>query len=296
MSDETNRIRQRPRTPIPFRAMLPHFETRQQTLHRKVVLIRRLIGGDDDAITVARRLNACSKHAPCESPICPACVRCLRHSFIKGGMACCIADILERGNVPGEHVVAFSGALSEEQYAVGELHKADFKKLNKRLQRRFQRAGLPHVLAGVALCLNEDSTRRWPPSWQLQVYGVVVGLPRLEVKKRIAANLPISESIPRPLKVRSRGELADALSYIIKPMFVRRVSYVDTTGPFNTRKVPIKSAEMRELAVWLDQYPLTARYLLTGCRRYGDRIELNKNIPLVQKDETANIINSTMEV
>jgi hypothetical protein len=78
-------------------------------------------------------------------------------------------------------------------------------------------------------------------------------------------------------------------------MFIRRVSYVDATGRFNTRKVPIKSAEMRELTVWLDQYPLTARYLLTGCRRYGDRIEPNKCTCFVQKDETANTNNSMME-
>jgi hypothetical protein len=249
-----------------FRELLPKFETRQTALHRQATLIRQLAVVDDDAITVARRLHACSKHAPCGSPICPVCVRRLRRSFIKGGMAC-IADICRTGNVPGEHVVAFSAVLGEEQYAVGQLHKADLLQVNKRLQRRFQRAGLPVVLAGVDISLNEDSTGRWPPYWQLKLYGVVVGLIRLEVKQRLAVNLPVSDRIPRPFRVRTCRELPKPLSYIIKPMLIRRVSYIDPTGRFNTRKVPIKSAEMRELAVWLDQYPLTARYLLTGCRR-----------------------------
>jgi hypothetical protein len=207
----------------------------------------------------------------------------------------CIADICRTENVPHEHVVAFQAVLGEEQYAVGELHKADLKKLNERLQRRYQRAGLPVVLAGVDISYNEDSTGWWPPYWQMQVYGVVVGMPRVEVKKRLAVNLPISDRIPRPLRVRSCTELAAALSYIIKPMFIRRVSYIDPTGRLNTRKVPIKSVQTRELAVWLDQYPLTARYLLTGCRRYGDRIEPNKRTCFVQKDEMTNINNSVME-
>ena len=137
MSDETNRIRQRPRTPKRLRELLPKFETRQKALHRQATLIRQLAVVDDDAITVARRLHACSKHAPCGSPICPVCVRRLRRSFIKGGMAC-VADIFKTGNVPGEHVVAFSAVLGEEQYAVGELHKANLPQMNKRLQRRFQ--------------------------------------------------------------------------------------------------------------------------------------------------------------
>ncbi len=142
-----------------FRELLPKFETRQQAHYRKRVLTRQLDGGDDAAVLIARRLDACSKHAPCASPICPVCVRGLRRSFIKGGMAC-VADICRMGNVPGEHVIAFSAVLGEEQYAVGQLHKADLLQVNKRLQRRFQRAELPIVLAGVDISYNEDSHSR----------------------------------------------------------------------------------------------------------------------------------------
>jgi len=199
----------------------------------------------------------------------------LRRRFIEHGWAC-LFDFCWAEEV-SEDITAFSFALPEEQYAVGDLHKANLLQINKRLQRRYERAGLPLVLGGVDISLNEDSAGCWSPYWQLQVYGVTVDLPLAEVKKRLAVNLPISERIPRPLRVRDCIEIHQGLSYIIKPMFIRRVSYVDPTGRLNTRKVPIKSAEMRELAVWLDQYPLTARYLLIGCRRYEDRIEPDRN-------------------
>jgi len=82
-----------------------------------------------------------------------------------------------------------------------------------------------------------------------------------------------NDTTPEPLKVRECENLAKALSYMIKPYFGRRVSYLDNTGRFNTRKVPLKRAQAQELATWIDQYPLSARYALTGCRRYGDRIK-----------------------
>jgi hypothetical protein len=143
-------------------------------------------------------------------------------------------------NVSHEHVVTVPAVLGDEQYDVGDLHKADLLQVNKRLQRRFQRAELPVVLAGVDISLNEDSAGAWDPHWQVQVYGVVVGLPRVEVKQRLILSFPPSNSVSRPLKVRKCDELQHALSYTIKPMFIRRVSYVDDTGRLNTRKVTLK--------------------------------------------------------
>jgi hypothetical protein len=110
----------------------------------------------------------------------------------------------------------------------------------------------------------------------LQDYGVCVGLDTAEVKTRLAKLYPRNNTTPKPLRVRRCKNLALALSYMIKPYFGRRVSYIDGTGRFNTRKVPLKRPQVQELATWIDQYPLTARYALTGCRRYRDQIEPTK--------------------
>jgi hypothetical protein len=43
--------------------------------------------------------------------------------------------------------------------------------------------------------------------------------------------------------------------------------------------VPLKSSEIRELAVRIDQYRLADRYLLRGCRRkQGKRIVVNSAV------------------
>src|SRR5207248_11332999 len=80
----------------------------------------------------------------------------------------------------------------------------------------------------------------------------------------------------RPLRVRKCDDLAKALSYVIKPYFSERVNYRDNTGRMNTRTIRLKPDQIRELAPWVCQYPLTGRYVLTGARRYSDRIEVHK--------------------
>jgi hypothetical protein len=185
----------------------------------------------------------------------------------------CIDQVRTARCIPKSGVVAFSAVLTEERYADGELRNADLRKINERLQRRHQRAGLPLVFAGVDLSYNEDSSGRWAPHWQLQVYGVCVSVDVAELRSRLARQYRGNDTTPKPLRVRECENLAKALSYMIKPYFGRRVSYLDDTCRFNTRKVPLKRPQAQELATWINQYPLTARYALTGCRRYGDRVQ-----------------------
>jgi len=96
------------------------------------------------------------------------------------------------------------------------------------------------VFAGVDISYNEDSAGRWELHWQLQVYGVCVSVDVAEVTTLLARLYPANNTTPKPLRVRHCENLADALSYLIKPYFGRRVSYLDGTGRFNTRKRPTK--------------------------------------------------------
>jgi hypothetical protein len=150
-------------------------------------------------------------------------------------------------------IVAFSAVLAEERYADGDRHNADLEKINKRIQRRHQRAGLPVVFAGVDISYNEDSRGRWAPHWQLQVYGVYVGADMAEVRNRLAKLYPPNSTTSKPLRVRICRNLPKALSYMIKPYFGRRVSYFDDTGRSNTRKVSLKRRQVQELATWINQ-------------------------------------------
>lgn len=255
--------------------ILPDFETPQEVRERKTALVNHLKAGKPNTRRAGQKIRKCRKGESCNSPICPRCIRKLRKSFVTGAMAC-IDEVRAAEGIPTDQIVAFSAVLTEEKYAAGDLHNADLQQINERLQRRHQRAGLPLVFAGVDVSFNENSEKRWEPHWQLQVYGVSVGVDIAEVRRRLANFYPANNTTPKPLRVRQCNNLAKALSYALKPFFGRRVNYLDDTGRFNTRKVRLKRPQVQELAAWIKHYPLTVRYVLTGCRRYGDRIERSK--------------------
>lgn len=255
--------------------MLPGFESRADVRDRLDILARQLSGGTRQQRRAGRALERCRSKAPCEQPICPRCVRQLRRSFVQAALNC-IDDLREKCQLKSTPITAFSAILTEEQYAAGDVVNADLHRINERLQRRHQRCHFPLVFAGVDLSFNTPAERWEQPYWQFQVYGVVVGLDRHDTKATLTHLYPKNRNTPRPLRVRKCRNLAKALSYIVKPYFSERVNYRDDTGRMNTRTVRLKAPQIRELTPWLCQYSLTQRYVLTGARRYSDRIEVHK--------------------
>jgi hypothetical protein len=256
--------------------LLPRFETRRQVIERQKELIQALTGGDPAARRLARKVKKCVTGEPCKSAICPVCVRTLRRSFIVG-VSKRIRKLRRKRRLP---ITAFSAILIADKYRPGKLHRADLSLINKRLQQQYLRAKLPLVFAGIDVSLNEDSQRQSHPLfWQIHVYGVVFGLSARHVKGALKDLYPADKSASKPFMAKDCCTyLPKALNYAIKTTFIRRARYIDDQDHLNTRKVSLKRPQLRELATWLDQYPLSSRYLLTGCRRYGDRVKLNPGV------------------
>src|SRR3984893_13478386 len=211
--------------------------------------------------------------------MCPVCVRSLRESFVLAAKAC--IDQLRSARTWGPllPITAFCAVPLSDQYPPGTLRKLKLPAFNEKIRTRHRRAGLPLVFAGIDLSWNECSPPKKPPIWQGQVYGVVVGLDVEAVKSAIKHLYPHAESISRPLRVRECSNLPKALSYAIKPGFVIRVSHIDRrTGRDNTDYYGLKAPQLRELALCLGRYELPNRYALTGCRRYSNRIDLNRGV------------------
>jgi hypothetical protein len=257
-----------------IRKRLPKFETRKDVVERRRKIIRALNRGDRAATKMAKKLAKCATGHPCKLSTCPSCVRRLRRGFILDALRL-VEKLQRRGKLP---ITAFSAVSMRDQYPVGQLHKLDLPLINKRIQRQHQRARFPLVFAGVDISFNEASPPTSPPYWQAQVYGIVVGLGVDAVKADLKRLYHGGPSVPKPLWVRVCSELPAALSYTLKPQFVRRVSYTDDTGRPNTRKCSLKPAPARELALCLGRYQLPVRYALTGCRHYRDRIDLNPGV------------------
>jgi hypothetical protein len=272
--------------PQTIKQLLPEFETEQTAFERQSEIIHALKGQDpasgklaDRAANLAEKLRECANGLPCDLSMCPVCVRSLRESFVLAAKAC--IDQLRSARTWGPllPISAFCAVPLSDQYPPGTLRKLKLPAFNEKIRARHRRAGLPLVFAGIDISWNEYSPPKAPPFWQGQVYGVVVGLDVEAVKSAIKHLYPHAASIKRPVRVRRCSDLPEALSYAIKPGFVIRVSHIDPdTGRYNTDYYGLKPPQLREVALCLGRYKLPARYALTGCRLYSDRIKLNPGV------------------
>jgi hypothetical protein len=255
----------------------PEFETKAQALERRAKLVRQLLDGDRSALQLATKLAGCNRHRRCGSPICHVCVGELRCWFICETIACFNELCAANPSALRGKVVRFSGVPCEEEYPEGGLNAANLHRLNRRMQKPHERAGLPVVFAGVDVSLNVFDNSKSTKRWQIHFYGAVIGRTREHVRTALSDLYPIGKNTWRPLDVKCCNNLAAVVSYAIKPYFYRRSGYVKpATGRRDTWEEPLKGSEIRELAVWLDQYRLADRYLLRGCRRRrGKRIVID---------------------
>jgi hypothetical protein len=250
------------------------FETIDEARKRRNKLIRQLKNGDPFAQDLAAKVAGCKGSRPCGSPTCPMCVRALRSWFICQAVDCINGLRLSNPSALRGKVVRFSAVPSEE-YRFGGLSHADLHTLNKRLKKRHERAGFPLAFAGVDISLNVLNNAISDACWQPHVYGLVIGLTREQVREALSPHYPPGEHAPRPLLVTRCKKVAAVLSYCIKPYFSRRSGYRnDHNGRRNNRGQPLNGSQIRELAVWLDQYNLADRYLLRGCKKQGSRIAI----------------------
>jgi len=188
----------------------PKFETIDQALKRRDTLVRQLRNGDISAQQFAANLATCKDHRRCDSPICPICVRELRSWFISEAIGC-IED-LRSTNPSGlsDRVIRLLGIPCEE-YRFGSRSLPNLQRLNKTLQKRFQRDEFPLVFAGVDVSLNLFNNSITRARWQPHLYGLVVGLTRDEVKAALSAYYPPRKRARKPLYVTRCNSLAAVL-------------------------------------------------------------------------------------
>jgi hypothetical protein len=203
------------------------------------------------------------------------CVRALRRWFISHAIGCIYElQSANRSALRGK-VVRFS-AVPPEGYRFGDLADLDLRALNEKLQKRHERAMLPLVFAGVDISLDVFHNSMADAYWQPHVYGLVIGRTLDQVQAALSGHYRSGEHARSALHVKRCRKLAAVLSYCIKPYFSRRSGYRDDhNGRKNNRGQPLNSSQIRELAVWLNQYRLQDRYLLRGCRKRGSHIVVN---------------------
>jgi hypothetical protein len=203
------------------------------------------------------------------------CIRALRRWFICETVGCINGLLSSNPSGLRGRVVSFS-AIPTEEHRFGKGDLPDLQRLNKALQKRFERDKFPVAFAGVDVSLNLYNNSIARARWQPYLYGLVVGLTREEVKAALSSYYPPRKRAQRPLHVNNCNSLPRVLSYCIKPYFSRHSGFRDSHNKRrNNQAEPLKGSQVQELALWLDQYKLADRYVVRGCRKRADRIVIN---------------------
>lgn len=251
---------------------LAGFETRKQVKTRKADLIRELNAGDRRAREISEVLDACSTGARCGLSICPFCMRHFRARLLIPKVCAQIAEWQKSTRLCG---VAISAVPAKLKLAPSELHNLDLAKILDGFRQQLRRAGYGDCIAvaGVDLSFNEHSEGLWAPHWQPHLYGLVLTAdsPK-QVKARLAKYFQSDESVLVPVKVNRLKNPMRAVSYLWKPFFQRRISYVAPNGRNAARKLPLRPERLREAVSYFADKAPTERLLFTGIRRRGQQL------------------------
>lgn len=209
----------------------------------------------NDNISLANRLDACDTRDRCLSGACPECNRALQLFYIEQGM---LATQQAEGSFSVVSIVA------RPKPELGFVHKLNLESLKYQLKRSLARNGITLAIGGVDVSLNEHQGDE-APRWTFQFWLILRDV-NTEWRSAVRALYPRTLRAPRPVRIESWDGRAEAIAYMLKPNFVRRISITGKNGRANTRHERLRQTEKAELAAYLDKTGLASRTFLLGIR------------------------------
>src|SRR5665213_1756655 len=130
------------------------------------------------------------------------------------------------------------------------------------------------VIGGIDFSFNVHDQNQLSPHWQPHFQFVIEGCTESQLKDALRRHYPKANSIPKPLKIETvrDDDEVNVFSYLVKPFFERRISYVNHDGQAGTRKISLKPPELREITAFMSRYEITDRLIMQNVRRYGDKL------------------------
>jgi len=153
----------------------------------------------------------------------------------------------------------------------GQLTPDQHQRNVRRWKEAFGRAGVTWFVGGSDWSFNEHQNERYQPHWSHHFYGFTATTDPADLKKRLQAQFPKTDAIPRPVKVQDWDGKKKPIRYMVKAKFWRRIG-LDEGQRFNktngkkrscraTDKQPLRSSQKRELLLLLDQIGLQGRLM-----------------------------------
>lgn len=147
----------------------------------------------------------------------------------------------------------------------GRLESLDCAECMGRITSTMAGIGLVEwAIMGLDLSFTDLSAKGLSDGWQAQAYGIVATTNRRKLRDKLNQAFPRTPMVPRPVRTRKFDGSAHGASYAFKYQYVRRVSYLNKNGRWDTRKVSLKKGEHTELMLALDRLDPSCRIGVVG--------------------------------
>jgi hypothetical protein len=227
----------------------------------------RKMKDDQPCQTLADKLHSCKPQARCKSPACPECAYAARRLLTST-----IKKYLDDQSKAGNSIVCLSTVPADGITNPGQLSLAQHQRNVRRWKDVLGRAGVTWFIGGSDWSFNEHQDDRYPAHISHHFYGFTATTDPEDLKKRLQAQFPKTDAIPRPVKVQEWDGKKRPIGYMVKSKFWRRIGS-DEGQRLNkangkkrscraTDKQPLRSSQRRELLLHLDQIGLQGRLML----------------------------------
>jgi len=233
----------------------------------RVDWLRKKAKHDKSSLALADKLESCKPKARCKSAACPECGSAAKQWLTR------IVNKHLKGKVrAGNKIVCVSVVPADGIINSGQLSAAQHQRNTRRWKEALGRAGVTWFIGGSDWSFNEHQDDRYRRHIAHHFYGFTSTTDPDDLRKRLQAQFPKTDAIPRPVKVQSWDGDRKAIRYMIKANFRRRIGS-DEGQRFNkangknrscraTDKQPLRSSQKRELLSHLDQIGLQGRLML----------------------------------
>jgi hypothetical protein len=215
---------------------------------------------------LADKLEGCKRDARCKSAACPECSAAARDLVTE------VARKFLKEKAKTATIVCLSIVPADGITNPGQLSLPQHQRNIRRWKEGLGRAGVTWSLGGSDWSFNEHKDNRYPQHISHHFYGFTTTPDTENLKKRLQAQFPKTDAIPRPVKVQPWDGKKKPIRYMVKSKFFRRIGS-DQGQRFNkdkgedrscraTDKQPLKSSQRRELLLHLDQIGLQGRLVL----------------------------------
>jgi hypothetical protein len=145
--------------------------------------------------SLANKLDACKRNARCKSAACPECSAAARDLVTE------VARKFLKEKAKTATIVCVSIVPADGTSNRGQLSLAQHQRNVRRWKEALGRAGVTWFLGGSDWSFNEHDEDRYPRHISHHFYGFTTTPDTDDLKKRLQAQFPKTDAIPRPVKV-----------------------------------------------------------------------------------------------